>query len=180
MGQVEPNFKIMFLLFNILFFVSAREKRNPKLHTNPPTLSFLPQCMGAGLLSVGIYNIVSLLSFDVFARSVYITGGVLFVMVGAAKMVLSLLGLLGFFLENRIILTIVRLYANPHVVTIHTLIPILPYRILKEVTNNVQPYNTHTIYIYRQRTKLLIQLHVVGHFLIYRPIPPTRCLLRIY
>ena len=93
--------------------------------------------MGAGLLSVGIYNIVSLLSFDVFARSVYITGGVLFVMVGAAKMVLSLLGLLGFFLENRIILTIVRLYANPRVVAIHTLIPILPYRILKEVTNNV-------------------------------------------
>lgn len=93
--------------------------------------------MGAGLLSVGIYNIVSLLSFDVFARSVYITGGVLFVMVGAAKMVLSLLGLLGFFLENRIILTIVRLYANPHVVAIHTLIQILPYRILKEVTNNV-------------------------------------------
>ena len=83
--------------------------------------------MGAGLLSVGIYNIVSLLSFDVFARSVYITGGVLFVMVGAAKMVLSLLGLLGFFLENRIILTIVRLYANPRVVAIHTLIPILPY-----------------------------------------------------
>lgn len=83
MAQVEQNFKIIFFLFNILFF-----------------------CMGAGMLGVGIYNIVSLLGFDVFSRSVYLTGGVLFVMVGAVKMILSLLAMIGLFLENRILLTI--------------------------------------------------------------------------
>ena len=60
------------------------------------------------MLGVGIYNIVSLLGFDVFSRSVYLTGGVLFVMVGAVKMILSLLAMIGLFLENRILLTIVR------------------------------------------------------------------------
>ena len=78
--------------------------------------------MGAGMLGVGIYNIVSLLGFDVFARSVYITGGVLFVMVGAAKMIISLLGMIGFFLENRIILTVVSIF--------HTLLLIIPCFIL--------------------------------------------------
>ncbi|XP_003388645.1 PREDICTED: tetraspanin-11-like [Amphimedon queenslandica] len=83
MAQVEQNFKIIFFLFNILFF-----------------------CMGAGMLAVGIYNIASLLGFDIFARSVYLTGGALFVMVGAVKMILALLGMIGLFLENRILLTI--------------------------------------------------------------------------
>lgn len=63
--------------------------------------------MGATLLAVGIYNIVSLLSFDVFVRSIYITGGALFVIVGVAKIILSLLGILGYALQNKIILTIV-------------------------------------------------------------------------
>ena len=51
--------------------------------------------IGAGMLCVGIYNIVLIQSFGVFARDEYITGGVIFVIVGIAKIILSIVGIIG-------------------------------------------------------------------------------------
>ena len=66
--------------------------------------------MGISMIAVGIYNIVSLLYFDVFARSVYLTGGVMFVIIGVAKVLIAILGIIGWAVKNRIILGIVSLY----------------------------------------------------------------------
>lgn len=51
--------------------------------------------IGAGMLCVGIYNIVLIQRFGVFARDEYITGGVIFVIVGIAKIILSIVGIIG-------------------------------------------------------------------------------------
>lgn len=66
--------------------------------------------MGISMIAVGIYNIVSLLYFDVFARSVYLTGGVMFVIIGVAKVLIAILGIIGWAVKNRIILGIVSSY----------------------------------------------------------------------
>ena len=47
------------------------------------------------MLGVGIYNIISLVAFENFSRNVYVTGGVLFAIIGVAKIVLSMIGFIG-------------------------------------------------------------------------------------
>ena len=64
------------------------------------------------MLAVGIYNIFVLQGFGAFTRSVYLTGGALFILVGVVKVVLSLLGILGMFLQQRILITIVSNHSN--------------------------------------------------------------------
>ena len=63
--------------------------------------------MGLGMLAVGIYNALSLLSFDVFSRPYYITGAILFIIVGTAKILLSIMALIGLGLRNKYMLGIV-------------------------------------------------------------------------
>ena len=84
------------------------------------------QMIGAGMLGVGIYNIVSIQSFGVFARDEYITGGVIFVIVGIAKIILSIVGIIGWGTGWKYLLGVV---SKTHSYTYHLfemrLIPIL-------------------------------------------------------
>ena len=63
--------------------------------------------LGAGMVGVGIYNIVEIRRFENFAQDVYVTGGVLFVLVGVAKIIISILGIIGWGTGWRILLAIV-------------------------------------------------------------------------
>ncbi len=62
------------------------------------------------MLGVGIYNIISIRSYEDFARGTYITGGVLFVIVGVAKVILSVIGIVGWGTGLKILLSLVRVY----------------------------------------------------------------------
>lgn len=81
---------------------------------------FLFKIMGAGMLAVGIYNIISIQSYEDFSRGVYITGGVLFVLIGVAKIVLSILGIIGWGTGMRILLYVVRYHRNDYILGKHT------------------------------------------------------------
>lgn len=67
------------------------------------------------MIGVGLYNILVLQSFGQFGQSYYITGGVLFVIVGVVKVLISLLGILGLVLGKRVVIAIV---SQPHPCTI--------------------------------------------------------------
>jgi hypothetical protein len=73
--------------------------------------------MGVSMIGVGIYNIIALNGFGVFARNVYVTGGVLFLIAGMAKIVISVIGIIGMATGKKIVLIIY---------TIFTLLAILP------------------------------------------------------
>ena len=66
------------------------------------------------MFGVGIYNIVSIRSYEDFAQGTYITGGVLFVIVGVAKIVLSVMGIVGWGTGFKILLSLVRVYDIQH------------------------------------------------------------------
>ena len=66
-----------------------------------------PQGIGAGMVGVGVYNLLVLRGFGMFVKPYYYVGAVLFIAVGVAKIILSLLGILGMFLQWRILLSIV-------------------------------------------------------------------------
>ena len=59
------------------------------------------------MFAVGLYNILSLQSFEDFGEPVYITGGVLFAILGIAKIALSILGIIAMALEWKIPMVIV-------------------------------------------------------------------------
>ncbi len=65
------------------------------------------------MFSVGIYNIVSITAFENFARNTYLIGGVLFVIVGVAKILLSVIGFIGWGTGYKKLLAVVSL--NMHV-----------------------------------------------------------------
>ena len=59
------------------------------------------------MFAVGLYNIFRLQSFEDFGEPVYITGGVLFTILGVAKIALSILGIIAMAFEWKIPLVIV-------------------------------------------------------------------------
>lgn len=74
MAQVSTNFRIIFLLFNLLYCA-----------------------LGVGMLAVGIFFIVNLDQYGFFTQNSYTPGAGIFIGVGALKMVFGLVGIIGMF-----------------------------------------------------------------------------------
>ena len=63
--------------------------------------------MGAAMVGVGVYSLLVLNGFGMFSQTYYLTGAIIFIATGVLKIVFSLLGILGMFMQWRILLSIV-------------------------------------------------------------------------